>query len=198
MDEIVTRRVIQPSDCVIAFGIPTSHEGFLLARASPSNRDFVINCCSHIRDYRREVISYTARLLPVMAELGASVVRDLTLRDFKALFHSKPPVVILFAHWNVDSIEFADGLATIEDVIDAVPGSYDGIIDLCVCHPEKLALELRRLRQDCIVKFIEGTATPAFWLYFYVVVFRKLSDSRMTYLDAVGSTIDDFWTSFHP
>lgn len=217
MDELVTRRVIQPSDCVIGFGIPTDHEGFLRAQASPSNRDFVVNCCPDIRDYRREVITYTDRLLPVMTDLGASVVRDLTLHDFKALFYNNPvahgpgsggpaparsggcgysPIIILFAHWNVDSVEFADGLASIEDVIEAVPHSYNGIIDLCVCHPKELALELRRLRQDCVVRFVEGSATPAFWLYFYLVVFKKLLDSRITYLDAVSSTIDNFLNHF--
>jgi hypothetical protein len=198
MDEVITRRIIKPCDCVVAFGIPTSLEGFRRARENPANRDFVINRCPDARDYQRQIISYTDKLLPVMTALGASVVRDLTLDGFKTLFSQDPPVIILFAHWDADSIEFADGLASIEDVINAVPIEYGGIIDLCVCHPKKLALELRRLRKNCVVKFAEGRTTASFWLYFYVVLFKKLLSSRMTYLNAVSDTIVNFQDNFRP
>lgn len=196
MDEGITRRIVKPSDCVIGFGIPTSRESFIQSQATPANRDFVVNKCSDLRDYEREVINYTDQLLPVMTDLGASIIQDLTLHDFSALFNKEPPVIILFAHWNTDSVEFADGLVSIRDVIEAVPRAYNGIIDLCVCHPKELALELRRLRRDCVVKFTEGTTTPAFWLYFYRVLFEKLHDDRMTYLDAVDSTLADFQRHF--
>lgn len=196
MAEIITRRIIKPGDCVIGFGIPTSLKGFRRAQANPANKDFVVNCCPDVRDYQREVIGYTDRLLPVMTALGATVVRDLTLSDFREFFRRGAPVIILFAHWNADSIEFDDGLAGVGEVVEAVPPSFDGVIDLCVCHPRELALELRRLRRECVVRFIERDATPAFWLYFYIVVFKKLAASRMTYLEAVESTIVDFIDGF--
>jgi hypothetical protein len=196
MDEIITRRIIKPGDCVIGFCIPTTLESFRQAQENPIHRDFVVNRCPDARDYRREVISYTDQLLPAMTALGATVIPDLTLRDFKALFSTNTRVIILFAHWSDDSVEFADGVASIDDVLDAVPPAFDGIIDLCVCHPKKLALELSRLRKDCVVKFTDQKATPSFWLYFYVVVFKKLLTSRTTYLDAVGSAITDFRHSF--
>jgi hypothetical protein len=192
MSDGITRRIIKPEQCVIGFGIPTSREGFIQSQASPMNRDFVVNNCSDLRDYEREVIDYTDQLFPVIERFGASVIPDLTRDSFSALFNKEHSVVILFAHWKTDSVEFADGLASIKDVIEAVPADYDGIIDLCVCHPEELALELRRARRDCVVKFSESTATPAFWLYFYVALFTKLQNAEMTYLDAIESTITDF------
>jgi hypothetical protein len=188
----VTRRVVKPDQCVIGFGIPTNRGSFLRAQASPTNRDFVVNNCPDLRDYEREVLDYADELIPGMRGLGASVSEDLTLHGFGRLFTESPSVVILFAHWKTDSVEFADGLASIGEVIEEVPAAYDGIVDLCVCHPKQLALRLRRHRTDCVVKFTEGTATPAFWLCFYVVLLTKLRDAEMTYLDAVESTLADF------
>lgn len=192
MDDCVTRRIIKPEQCVVGFGIPTSREGFLRAQASPANRDFVVNNCSDLRDYEREVLNYTDEMIPVLKGLGATVLPDLTLPGFGQLLKKNPPVVILFAHWRTDSVEFNDGLARIEDVIKAVPPDYDGIIDLCVCHPKELALGLRRVRRECVVKFPEDAATPALWLFFYEVLLTKLRDAEMTYLAAVESTISNF------
>jgi hypothetical protein len=196
MGELITRRIVKPGDCLIGFGIPTSREGFLQAQAAPANRDFVVNCFPDYRDYHRQVISYVEELVPVITHLGASVVLDLTLDDFAALFRKQASVIILFAHGTDGSIEFADGLAGAEEVIAAVPPAFDGIIDLCVCHSIELALTLRRARQYCIIKYTETVATPAFWLYFYIAVLKRLQEHETNYLDAVDDTMEALQTQF--
>lgn len=199
MGELITRRIVKPFDCLIGFGIPTSGKGFRRAQATPANRDFVVNSFPDERDYHRQVISYVEELVPVITHLGASVARDLTLNDFAALFRKqkkKASVIILFAHGTDGSIEFADRLASAEEVIAAVPPAFDGIIDLCVCHSTELALTLRQARQYCIIKYTETVATPAFWLYFYIAVLKRLQEHETNYLDAVDDTMEALQSQF--
>jgi hypothetical protein len=196
MRELITRRIVKPVDCLIGLGIPTSSEGFLRAQSEPANRDFVINCFPDKRDYDKQVIPYVEELLPVIKYLGASVTLDLTLKDFAALFRKQVSIIILFAHGTNGSIEFADGLASAEDVIKAVPPAFDGIIDLCTCHSIELALTLRQARQYCIIKYMETTATPAFWLCFYIAVLKRLKEVETNYLDAFDDTMEALQSQF--
>jgi hypothetical protein len=186
------RQVIKPSDCIMAFGIPTSRQAFAEALANPTNRDFVVNCCPVWEKYYYEVVSEIESIEPVIRSLGAKVVHNITLNDFGELFKQQPYAIILFCHWQEAAVEFADGLAPVPAVIDRVPVAFSGFLDLCICHPESLAVTLHNTRPNCLTKFIPGVAIPSYWLYFYWGVFKTLKDSDTSYMDALETTIRAF------
>lgn len=193
MSEIITRRVIKPRDCVLAFSIPTTREAFFHALRNPERRDFIPNCCPDWQDYHFQIASYMERLVPSLETLGTSVERDLTLRGFGALLRrAQHPVIILFSHWRSDAVEFADGIAPLPAIIREVPDSFRGIIDLCVCHPDSLATRLRDGWPHSVVKFTGVKTTPALWLYIYLVIMKILNEEDTTYLDAVERAIRAF------
>src|SRR5262245_13787283 len=143
MNDQVTRKKIKPSDCCLLLSIPTTRSAFFEALEQSENRDFISNLYPIWPKYKQEVIRYTDQLLPDIATLGVSVFQDVTFDRFKALLNlQKHSVVILFAHWKDESVEFADRLVPVPSIVRSVPLSYKGFIDLCVCHPLRLATEL--------------------------------------------------------
>lgn len=136
------------------------------------------------------------RVIPIITALGARIIHELTLSEFGNLFANKNiDVVILFSHWNENTVEFYDGLYEVSVIVQKVPPEFGGIIDLCVCHPERLAIELRQERPRCLTRYANNIATPSFWLYFYLALFRFLSDCNLTYLSALEKTVDSFLTN---
>lgn len=193
MSEAVTRRVVKPRDCVIAFGIPTTREAFSRALLTPQGRDFVPNCCPDWQDYYFQIGSYVDRIVPSVEALGATVVRDLPLKGFGELLRGgRHSVVILFSHWCGEAVEFADGLAPVASVVREAPDSFRGILDLCVCHPDSLAAQLGDKWPHSVVRFTGVEATPAVWLYIYLFVMRTLSREETTYLDAIERAAREF------
>jgi hypothetical protein len=186
---------MKPRDCVIAFGIPTTREAFFHALQTPQGRDFVPNCCSNWLDYYFQIASYVDRIVPLLEGLGATIVRDVPLKAFGGLLNGgQHSVVILFSHWRGEAVEFADGLAPVSDVVGEVPNSFQGIIDLCVCHPESLATQLGHKWQHSVVKYTDAKTTPALWLYIYHLIMRILSEEDTTYLNAVERATSEFLT----
>ena len=110
----------------------------------------------------------------------------------KVVKKNKYDIVILFSHWREDTIEFFDGLVGIPDIVKAIPYEFEGLIDLCVCHPEKLTFALRSERPKCLIRYTQKKATPYIWLYFYLMVFKRLKEENITYLQALELTINDF------
>jgi len=193
VSEVITRRVVKPRDCVVALGIPTTREAFFHALRTPQGRDFIPNRCPDWQDYYFQIASYTDRLVPLLEQLGAEVVRDVPLKGFGELLRREQhSVVILFSHWHGEAVEFADGLAPVSAIIREVPNSFRGIIDLCVCHPDSLALQLGDKWPHSVVKFTSVETTPAFWLYIYLFVMRILNHEDTTYLNAVERATRDF------
>src|SRR5437764_15417716 len=127
---------LKPSDCVLAFGIPTCEDEFGEARED-SKRDFVKNQIWEKYDF--QFVSHLRKIEPRFVKLGLKIVHKLTLQDFGKLFRdSSNKVVILFSHWTDNTVEFFDGMATEDEIVSAIPREFDGIVDLTICHPNNL------------------------------------------------------------
>lgn len=178
---------MSPSDCTIAFGIPTSAVEYEQHRANPAIHDFASKVSGNLRDYRWAVLRRTDRLLPAIRARGATVATNLSLGDFSVrLNNSQRSVFILVSHWLSDRIEFADGLAPIDRVIDAIPSAFTGILDLCVCHPDSLVKRIRRERPNIgLICWTSAEAMLVLWLHFYLALFAELAAGQKTYLEAL-------------
>ena len=179
-------RPVSPDECVVVFGIPTSKTGFVRHLGQRSRHDFVPNVCPAWPAYER-LVEQIELAIPRINSFGVDLRQDATLSQFAEVFFNKR-VVILFTHWANDRVEFDDGLHRIDTVAAAVPETYDGVIDLCVCHPDELVMTLRRDRPACLIKRTRSKARVSFWLQFYQVLFRVLTDRHVTYSEAVAIT----------
>lgn len=184
---------MKPSDCILAFGIPTSEEEFWDAK-DDAERDFVNNCCPVWQVYSFDIISHLKEVTPYFQRLGVNIVYGLKLSDLRCLLtNNSTKTIILFSHWEDDSVEFFDGMASSDAIVNEVPADFTGIIDLCVCHPKNLPIKLRKhLHPDSLVKYTDNKNTPYKWLYFYWTVFTMLDESDISYLDALRKSVEAF------
>lgn len=169
---------LKPSDCVLAFGIPTCESEFWDAQNDSLGRDFLKNKIWEKYDF--QFVKYLNKVEPRLVKLGLKIVHKLTLQDFGKLFRdSSNKVIILFSHWKDNTVEFFDGMATEDEIISVIPNDFDGIIDLCVCHPNNLPIRIRNhLPPTSLIRYTNVKNTPVIWLYFYWSVFTILGDSK--------------------
>ncbi|MGH9763237.1 MAG: hypothetical protein ACREDR_06115 [Blastocatellia bacterium] len=140
-----------------------------------------------------EIVRHLESTEPAIASMGCKIVHNLTIEDFeRVLSVERPPVMILFSHWKDNSVEFADGVFDIFGIIERIPNAYSGILDLAICTPKSLAVEVARRKENCLVRYSDTKATPYYWVYFYLVVFKILSEYRVTYLQAIELAVDAF------
>lgn len=180
----VTRRIVKPPNCAFAFGIPTTQEGFCEAQQS-ENADFAKRYRGGWAQYYAQFVTDLEGVEPFLRKWGVMVVHDATLSDFARLFAEPFDVVILFSHWCGDAVEFREGPASTSAVLGAIPLTFSGILDLCVCHPDSLVREVRSRRPCCIVKYIKVEAAPYYWLYFYRTLFSQLQSRDLSYVAAI-------------
>jgi hypothetical protein len=190
----VSRRIIKPSNCALALGIPTSEDGF---RQSGEHRraGFAAGFRGGWNQYRARFVADFERVEPYLRKWGVTILPDVTLASFSRLLDGSFDAAILFSHWDNDEVEFREGFEPVAAIAEAVPPEFSGIIDLCVCHPLALVRELQCHRPRCLVKFVRTTAAPDVWLYFYRVLFSQLQKRELPYLEAVEEVVCGFLDS---
>lgn len=186
----ITNRISKPGNCIIGFGIPTSENGFFNCYIDNVDNRFAKGFSS-FPEYQSQFIQPYKRISSRMITLGTRIVPDLTLSQFGSMFdRSGVHAVILFSHWQDNgAIEFKDGFADINSIIDHVPRGYAGILDLCVCHPNSLINQLRPARPNCIIKWINLKVKPISWLYFYWALFQYLNHGKKSYMQGLEDLI---------
>ena len=208
--------LLEPGRCALVFAIPTSREAFFSDVAAPEKELAKLHSWGQ---YYREVISVCERVVPAIKRSGVQVYKDGTAACLTELFEKeRVACLVLFAHWMEPNkaveaeslspvqgqkrstlletaqdacIELSDGPVTINEFVQMVPGGFRGVIDLCVCHPAGLAEALAKSRPNCDVKHITKQATPRFWLFFYLALFKYLERKNTTYQAAVERIFDE-------
>lgn len=180
------RTITRPEHCIVGCGIPTSERAFRLSTEDQdaARRRFAHRYNGLLAPYLRQVIVPFRRLSSRFARLGVRVVEDLTLAGFTRLFGDGVHAVILFSHWDQDAVELSDGFADASAVVAATPATFDGCLDLCVCHPAGLMPLLRQQRPSCHLRWVTASVTPVVWLIFYLNLFRLLRRQTATYGEA--------------
>jgi len=191
----ISQKIVKPENCALAIAIPLSIEAFKSDKDS-HNKSFAKLYRGGWPQYSHAIITPFQRHMPEIIRLKVQFRTGLTLQEFGDLFHSEGiDVVILFTHWDTNTVEFFDGPANIAAIVKKVPRAYSGILDLCVCQQAELASVLRQKRPDCIIGFTNRRATPYRWLYFYVLVFKYLSEYELTYFEAVEKAFSAFFNA---
>jgi len=156
---------VKPNDCVLAFGIPTNKAQFLEDIENPA-KDFADLFDGSWHRYNHQVIKPFNSVIPKLKKWGVEILPSISLAQFgQVLTKNEKKSFTLFSHWAENQVEFSDGLIPIEDIIDHIPKSFKGVLDLCICHPNALVLKIKEERPNCQVRFISNKeATPLFWL----------------------------------
>jgi hypothetical protein len=185
-----TERLVKPTDCAIGFGIPLNEAGFMRSSANPHS-DFVKRFLGGWPHYRAALVCDLEDVLPILMSWGVTIISELTLDSFRSVCH-QATIVTIFSHWRRDSVEFSDGLHPFLEVADAIPNDFVGVIDLCVCHPQRLVDAIAARRPRCLVRYIPVEANASYWLYFYRTLFACLRAQDQTYLRCLEAVIAAF------
>lgn len=189
----ISKRIIKPKNCTLAFGVPTSEEEFMRDQYA-HNKDFAKKYNGIRQRYVKEFLNTLRKTEPMMADLGAKIIHRFRLNDFEAQFHDDMlHVIIVFSHWKNDLVEFFDGFATAAQILEKIPADFVGIIDWCVCWPEELVASLRKERPKCLFRFANTALTPFLWLYFYLALFKLLAENELNYFDALEKVVHMFF-----
>ncbi|MBF0338912.1 MAG: hypothetical protein HQL05_13920 [Nitrospirae bacterium] len=196
----MTRSIIKPNNCAMAFSIPLDEESFAQNRKVIDREYTKINLMDSWNWCYLKIAGIYERFEVDFQQLGVNVFYNVTFNCFKCLLERMEfDVIILFAHFRDNEselykpgIEFFDGFVTIPNIVDAVPYNFNGILDLTVCHPKKLVIKLKDKNLDYMIKAGFGGATPALWMRFYLVLFKYLYDKNTTYIEALEETVKIF------
>jgi hypothetical protein len=181
----ISKRIIKPKDCAFITALPLCEEDFY-SDIELRHLEFP----ARFGGWRRYDVEVGSLLRHVIGELkgaGVAIHGHATLKDFGESLQSEyPPVVMLMAHWNENGIEFSDGFAGAEQVLDYLPIDRCKFIDLAVCHPEPVMESIRKYRPHSIAHGLTGkkNATPDVWLRYFSLVLYTLKNSDSTYLNA--------------
>lgn len=190
----ISRRIVKPSNCAFVVGLPTSRDEFQEAVAS-ERADFAKGFFGGWGQYYTQFVMDFAEIESRLRGWGVCVIQNASLADFAGLFGRPFDVVILFSHWSGDSVEFRGGLENVNATLSAIPEEFDGLLDLCVCHPVALARALSVHRPGCLVKHIPVEAEPGYWWRFYRILFSQLRTRELTYLAAMEEVAGAFLDS---
>lgn len=179
----MNKSIVTPSDCLLLFGIPTTKAAFF-DDIERKDKDFASLFGGRWSRYEYQFVSELNRLRKSFEKTGLKILENATLNDFEKELE-KYQVIILFSHWVGSQVEFSDGLRDIDNVVDAIPQSFNGVIDLCVCHPNQLAKKIREARPNVTVKYTAAPATPLMWLNFYSILFHHLHEKPADYVSSL-------------
>jgi hypothetical protein len=181
---------VKPFNCMLGFGIPTNKEEFDLAKTD-SKRDFVIP--HNWSKYKFDVVSPIERALPILDQFKFKIIdKGVTLKTFKSMFDVDEVKVVIFVSHRNDKgqVEFFDGLAETEAIVNQIPEDFNGIIDMTTCLPRSLAIEIREKRPNCLVRFADKKITYPVWMAFFQVVGKILNAKDISYLEACELAMD--------
>jgi hypothetical protein len=195
-DKPVTQEVLGMGDCLLGISIPMSKLSFLKNRIFNKNADFTRNNLWEI--YAADTVIPSRPVLKDLRSIKCRVVRNFTFSEFAGFFKSSYKVIILFAHWQSDRVEFYDGLYYIDEILSVIPPEASKIIDLNVCKCDKLAGRIATERKNILVKWLFKELTLPFpWLRFYTYLLYYIHQNPATYLDALDATEEAFQNFFN-
>lgn len=83
------------------------------------------------------------------------------------------------------AIELADGMHTVPEFIEAIPRSFDGVLDMTVCNSVIVGAAVKRARPDCLVAVNRYPAEMHVRMTFYALAVESLARRNAPYIDVL-------------
>lgn len=183
----VSRRVILPQRCVLAFALATTESGYTQSKEDTA-REYVRLGYPVWQRYEKEVLRSINKIVPHLKTWGVHIANDVGSAALSALFASGAyDVIVLFTHYNrsLGKLELWDGMTGIDQVLHIIPPDFNGIIDLTACEThDTLVMPIRKHSPQCLVRHSTLPVTPDIWLYFILAMFSIIREGNMSYIDA--------------
>ena len=179
--------------CGLLIAIPLTRDRFL-SDAADARKDFVRQWLASLagyaperlwRDYER-IATYVLQISDEARAGGVHVVTDASFESWAALARTRS-VITLVAHWVAGSpplIEYADGPHPLDEVVEALPAGFDGVLDLTVCHSTRAIAAIKTARPRCSVLTNREPARLDLRLAMYRQVLRLVQRERTRYVQA--------------
>src|ERR1700719_2377276 len=188
--------MMKPKNCSLAMGIPTCEQEFR-RRVKLGSPHFSALFHGGWPRYQQEVLEPFLELEEFVSEVGAKVVRDVSLSDFGTTLSAPGNVLtILVSHWDEREhlLEMREGMVGIQSMVDRVPESFQGVLDCCLCLPQPLVKAIRKNRSTTRIFFAETRRTPLLWFKYYGDFFWYLHHYDTDYLTATKEVMGT-WVS---
>ncbi len=183
---------LSPADCIVAVCVPLHRSQFIAS--IDRNEEFSLIQSQHISwgRFQREITQPFLKASQRWRKLGVTIITETTYTRLCEIFREhNPRVLILISHSHGNNIELFDGMVHTDKVLQAIPISYAGTIDLCVCHSLGLALEIKECRPHAIVKSSDNPAMYTIWFGIYSIVFTFMARGLFEhYSDALDAALD--------
>lgn len=190
----IAERPVTPGRCTLLFGIPTDQAAFNADLANDRGKDFVRRNPEWER-YWKQVARPAQQLSRHAQSLGAHVVSNACFSDYAEALRAPNDVVILISHWRGETVELYDGMHAVDALVNSIPDNFDGLLDLCVCTPSRLALSVRGRRASTLVRYAPVLAWPPLWFGYFEALLTRLSEASVTYARATSEVTILFMTS---
>lgn len=143
--------------------------------------------------FEEKVVNPYKKVKNFFSKYGFSFTENVTFPMFEKLILSNH-VNILFSHTqrenNYERIEFHDKMRTSEEILEAIPINYDGVLDLSVCHPIITSNLILNNRRTAIVKNSNKVITLNWWIYFISITFEIILNKNVPfYSNALEMTV---------
>jgi hypothetical protein len=192
--------IMKPRACAVAFALPTSEADFVWSEEQPYS-DYAKRFKAGGWAQYQASCEHLQRCIQGYLNIGVGLVHErLRLGDWGNLFQQYR-VVILFAHsikpdapGNRQSVELWNCRASVDQLVNAIPAGFDGVIDLSACRPFDLAEAIERCRPNCSVYIVPHDVHPVIWAEIYSTIFRVLDRFELSYLEAVEKVVTEYRT----
>ncbi len=188
------KEVVKPANCVLAIAIPTTELEFRSALNRPVPGDFASRNPAWAK-YRHDIVEPFLEAESSYRACGVQVITNTNFSKFGDAIRSHAQVVTLFAHWIGDAVEFADGPRKSEEIVELIDVEREGVLDLCVCHPERLVRSVKQHSRLTTVRYSLCEAKVDLWFGFYRVLYATLLQYDIDFATAIERTVGTFRTA---
>jgi hypothetical protein len=127
-----------------------------------------------------------------LSSIGLRGTESATFAQFRVAIDDRPPIVALLGHCrNGQEIEFADGFASLSDVVLAIPEDFDGVLDISVCRPHDFVKLAKKRAPNAVIRTARTELDGREWLFFYIKMFVNIGRLG-SYGVALLQTINEF------
>gem|GEM_PF-3317446 len=186
-NDAIVDRLMKPEATSILVGLPASELDFHNTRCMSGF--YASSFPGGWAQYEFTFLRPLNILLDLASRIGIHVESKAGLPQFETAF-SRPTtnqrdlrLVMILSHWHEQCVEFQGGLVRVDQLVRAIPEEFEGVLDLCVCHPLALVQAVLKCRQSCLVRQSEKRLKPYVWFEYYKVFFQLGKQGDRTYAE---------------
>lgn len=182
--DIGDQMVISAGNCTIAVGLPLTRTEFEKSlKHSPDI--YGAGFAAGWNQYAAQWLTPCHRFLNECMDLGVMYEPTDSLLAVKKCFDRREMrVLLLISHWHEGRIEWSGRFESIESLVACIQKDFDGVLDLCICHPKRLRELLDLDRPNCLIRYSTQEVDPEYWLPYFKGLFRLLNEGGYCYASA--------------